>query len=80
MRNFLNSIELFNLIKSVNAWGKTTVKTENLTFDNSCQWKIIEKLSELFPYIGISVLSQTFIIKSIAKKKLDNDYVYITLE
>lgn len=66
MRNFLNSVELSDLIEGVNTGRETSVKTENLTLNDCSQRKIIEKFCELFPDIGVSVLSQAFIIETIA--------------
>lgn len=39
--------------------------TTNLTLNKSSKWKIIEQVGEIFPDIGISILSQTFIIETI---------------
>lgn len=71
MRNFLNSIKLSDLIESVNAWGQTTMKTENLSFYDCSQRKVIEELCELFPNICISVFPQAFIIKTISIRILE---------
>ena len=66
MRGLLDAIELANLIKGVDAGGETTVQAEHLAFDDSCQGQVIKKLSELFPYIGVAVLSQALIIETIS--------------
>ena len=65
MRHFLDSVELSDLIKGVDTWGETTMKAENLAFNDCCQWQVIEKLSELFPHISVTVLSQTFIVETV---------------
>ena len=41
------------------------METEDLILDNSSQRKIVKEFSELFPDIWISILSQTFIVKTI---------------
>ena len=46
------------------------METEYLTFDYCGQWQVIEKLSESFPYIGISILSQTLIVEAIDLRDL----------
>jgi len=61
----LHAIELSDLIKGVDTWGETTVEAEDLVLNNSCEWKVIEEFGELFPYVGVTVLSQAFIIESI---------------
>ena len=39
--------------------------TENLAFNNSTNSKVIENLSAIFPWVGISVLSDGLIIESV---------------
>lgn len=65
MRNFLDSVQLSDLIKGVDTGRETSMKTENLSFNDSCQGQVIEKLGELLPYVGVSILSQAFIIETI---------------
>ena len=65
MRNLLHSVELSDLIKSVDGRRETTMETEDLTFDYSSQWQVIEELSESFPDIGISILSQALIVEAV---------------
>lgn len=70
MRNFLNAVQLADLVQSVNAWGKAAVKTENLALNDSSKRKVVKKLCEYFPHVGIPVLSEALIIKTITKKTL----------
>lgn len=65
MWNFLNSFQRTNVIKSFNWRWKSSVKTEEWIFNDSGEWKIIEKLSKCFPNITVAVFSTTFVIKSI---------------
>ena len=65
VRNFLHSVQLSDLVEGVDARRKTTMKAENLTFNNSSQREVIKELSEGFPHVGISIFPQTFIIKTI---------------
>ena len=57
VRNFLHSIELTDLVKSVDRWGETSMETEYLTFHNRSQGQVVEKLSERLPNISVAVLS-----------------------
>ena len=41
------------------------MKAENVSFNDSGQWQVIEKTCEVLPNIGITVLSETLIIESI---------------
>ena len=61
----LHSVELSDLVKGVNTWGETTVEAEDLVLDDSGEWEVIEELGELLPYVGVTVLSQAFIIESV---------------
>ena len=69
VRSLLNAIELANLIKGVDAGGETTVEAEDGVLDNSRQRQEIEKLSELFPDVSISVLSEALIVEAISEEK-----------
>ena len=65
MRNFLYSVKLSDLIQGVDTGGETTVKAENLAFNDCSEGQVIEKLSEMLPYIGVSVFPQAFIVEAI---------------
>lgn len=66
MGNFLDSVKLFDLIKSVDTRRKTSMECKYLVLYYSCQGKIVEEFSKEFPNISISVFPQTLIIKSVA--------------
>lgn len=65
MRHFLNAIKLSNLVKSVDRWRQTTVKTENLILNNSGQGQVIEKLSEDFPHVSITIFTEALIVETV---------------
>ena len=65
MRNLHDSIELLNLIESIDTWRKSSMKAENVSLDDSGQWQVIEKTCEVLPNIGITVLSEALIIETI---------------
>ena len=65
MGRLLHSIELANLVQSVDTWRETTVETEDLVFNNSRQGQVVKKLSELLPDLGVAVLAQAFVIESV---------------
>ena len=69
MWGLLDAIKLLNLVKGVDTWGQTSMEAEDLVLNNSCEWEVVEQLSELFPDIGVSVLTQAFIIESIPTVK-----------
>ena len=65
MRNLHDSIELLNLIESIDTWRKSSMKAENVSLNDSGQWQVIEETCEVLPNIGITVLSETLVIESI---------------
>lgn len=64
--HLLNSVELSNLVESVDAGWETTVEAENLILNDSCKGQEVEKLCEYFPYVGIAVFSEALVVESIA--------------
>jgi hypothetical protein len=42
------------------------MQTEYLILDHSCQWQVVEKFSEDFPHVGITVLPQALIVEPVA--------------
>lgn len=65
MRDLHDSIELLDLIESINTWRKTSMETKDVAFNDSGQWEVVEKTREILPNISVSVLSQTLVIESI---------------
>ena len=60
-----DSIELLDLIKGVDTWGETTMETEDISFNDCGQWKVIEQWGEVLPDVGVTILSKALIIESI---------------
>ena len=61
----LDTIQLSDLIQSVNTRGETSMKAEDLVLDDSSQRQVVKELSELLPDIGVAVLAQALIVKAI---------------
>ena len=55
--HFHDSIKLVNLIEGIDGWRKSTMKAENVSFNDSSKRKVIEKRGEVLPHAGISVFS-----------------------
>jgi hypothetical protein len=70
MRHFNLSIKLTNVVESIKIGRETSVQTENLVFNHCRQRKQVEKVCVVFPYIRITILSQTFIVKTINLRNL----------
>ena len=41
------------------------METEDVAFNNTCEWQVVEQRSEVLPDVGISVLSKAFIIETV---------------
>ena len=65
MGDFHSSLDESNLVDGLDVWGESTMDAENLAFNNSTNSKVIENLSAIFPWVGISVLSDGLIIESV---------------
>mmetsp|Transcript_22016 Transcript_22016/g.45016 ORF Transcript_22016/g.45016 Transcript_22016/m.45016 type:complete len:282 (-) Transcript_22016:30-875(-) len=65
MGNFLHTVQVPRMIQGVDRRRQSTMEAENAICDNSCHWKVIKGVREVLPNIGITILSQAFIIKSV---------------
>jgi hypothetical protein len=65
VRNFLNSIQLSNLLERVQRRRQASMKGENLVLYNSCQWQQVKEVSKVFPDVDVSIFSEAFIIKAV---------------
>lgn len=63
--NFLNTIKRPDVVESVDGRTQSTVKTENLVFDESSEGKVVEEVGEVFPHVGIAIFAETFVIESV---------------
>ena len=65
MRNFVTSVDEAHLVKCLDIRRKATVNAENLSLDDSACAKKIENFSTEFPWVGITIFSNAFIVISI---------------
>ena len=65
VRRFLKAIERTNGIESQKRWGKSSVETEYLGFNDGSDRQIIEEFCKVFPYICSAIFLETFVIKAI---------------
>ena len=65
MWNLLYSVERTNVVESVDAWRKTSVKTEDLVLDQSCEREEVEEVGEVLPDICVAILSQTLVVEAV---------------
>jgi len=65
MRHFLDSVQLLDLLEGVNAGGETTMEAENSVIDDCSQGEVVKQLSEVDPYVGVSVLPQALVVEPV---------------
>ena len=65
MRDLHSSIDESDLVDRFNFGGETTMNTEDFAFDDGSNAKVVEDFSAVFPWVGISILSNSFIVESI---------------
>ena len=70
VRNFHSSVDKSHLIDGLDLWGESSVDAENLSFDDSADAKVIEDLSAVLPWVGVSVLSNGLVVESIDGRDL----------
>ena len=65
MWHFLNAVEASDIVKSVDARGKTSVEAEDLVIDEGSKGKVVEKVCEELPDVGITIFAQALIIEAV---------------
>ena len=65
MWDFLYAVECSDVVEGIDAWGKTSVEAEDLVVNKGSQGEVVEKVCEIFPYIGIAILSETLVVEAI---------------
>jgi len=63
--DLLDPVKSSDVVKSINAGRQTAVKTENLVVDESSQGQVVKEVGEVFPHVGIAILAQTLVVKTI---------------
>lgn len=65
VRNFLDPIEGANVVESVDRGTQTAVKAEDLVLDEGGEGKVVKKVGEIFPDVGVAVLAQTLVVEPV---------------
>ena len=63
--HLLESVQGPDVVQSVDAGRETSVETEDLTVHQGGEGKVIKQVGEIFPHIGVAILSQAFVIEPI---------------
>jgi len=65
MGHLLYSVESADVVKGINAGRQAAVQAEDLIVDKGGEREVVEKIREGFPHVGISILSEAFIVESV---------------
>lgn len=65
MRDLHSSIDESDLVDGLDFRGETTVDAEDFAFDHGTNAEVVEDFGAVLPRVGVSVLSNSFIIEAI---------------
>jgi hypothetical protein len=65
MGHFLDAIKRPDVVKGIDGRAQSTVKTEDLVFDESSEGKVVEEVGEVFPNISVAVFAEAFVIEAV---------------
>lgn len=65
MRDFLNSVELTDLIQGVDRGRETTVEAEDGIVHDGRQRKVVKKLGEVDPDVRVTVLAKALVVEAV---------------
>lgn len=65
MRDLHASVDESNLVDGLDLGGESTMDTEYLTLDDGTDTEIVEDFCAVFPWVGVSVLSDGLIVEAV---------------
>lgn len=72
MWNILNSIEISDLVDTIDVRRQTSMETEelykiltNLSLDSRSQWKILKHVGKHFPHIVRTIFLHAFLVETV---------------
>jgi hypothetical protein len=68
VRHFLLSVNVSDLVESLDVWRESSVNAQDLSFNTSSKAHVVEHISAVFPWVHITVLFEVFIIESISAR------------
>jgi len=63
--HFLEAIESPDVVEGVDGGTETPVEAEDLAVDQRRQRQVIEQIREVLPHVGVAVLPQTLVVKTV---------------
>lgn len=70
MRHLLYPVQRADVIERVDARGETSVETEDLVVDESCQGQEVEKICEVLPHVRVAILAQALVVEAVHLRDL----------
>lgn len=63
--NLHDTIKLLDLVKGVNRWRESTMEAKDVVLDDGTKGEVVKETGEVLPDVGITILSQAFVVESI---------------
>lgn len=65
MRDFHSSFDKSDLVNGFDVWRESTMDAEYLALDDSSDAQVVEHFCAIFPWVGISVLSDSLVVEAV---------------
>ena len=63
--NLHSPVDESDLIQGLDLWGETSMDAENFALDDSTNSKVVEDLSAVLPWVGVTILAHGLLIETI---------------
>mmetsp|Transcript_10877 Transcript_10877/g.30026 ORF Transcript_10877/g.30026 Transcript_10877/m.30026 type:complete len:251 (+) Transcript_10877:904-1656(+) len=70
VRHLLDTVEVAGVIEGVDGWGEASVQAEYTIGNDGSHWQVIKGVREVLPNVGVSVLSEAFVVESVHLRDL----------
>ena len=68
--NLLQPVQCPDVIQGVDAGTESAVEAEDLSVDQGGQGKVVEKVREVLPHVGVSVLAEALVVEAVDLRDL----------
>lgn len=65
MRDFLDSVQTADVVKSIDGRTQAAMQTKDLVFNERGQGEVVKEIGKVFPDIRVAILAQTLVVESI---------------
>jgi hypothetical protein len=65
VRDFLDSVQTADVVKSIDGRTQAAMQTKDLVFNERGQGEVVKEIGKVFPDIRVAILAQTLVVESI---------------